>query len=161
MKTNWTKLIQDAHAWAHASQPYELVLGPSASTHDLDITENKLGIQFPKEFRDLYKVHNGFGYSDQNGNEFGAFLPLKNLPEFIEKVRYFIEDLFPDEAQRFFLFFDWQDGGGAGYLLNRKGKLRRGLYDFHPEHVSESYREMGGFLFEPSDKNIRKFLSSR
>jgi hypothetical protein len=161
MKTDWTKLITEHHASAHADGTYELVLGSPASAEELDKTEKQLGIHFPKEFRTLYQTHNGFGFSNKGGAISWSFMPLEQLPRFINRVRFYIEDDFPDEAAKFFPFFNWHDGGGTGYLLNEKGKLERRIYDFHPEQISKSYREMGGVLLEPGDKSIRQFLSLR
>ena len=156
---NWTKTLIKYHAWAHPSGEYELVLGTPSSDSDLIKTEEKLGIEFPKEFRDLYLSHNSFGFTDSNNKLTWSFLPLNQLPAFIEKVRSWFNEEQPALADRFFPFFDWHDGGGLGYLLSESGKIEKSLYDFHPEQLSESSECGPTKLIMPDCRSIKKFLT--
>jgi hypothetical protein len=136
---NWTQIIKSHHSWAHPGDEYELVLGAPASEKNIADIEDKLGIQFPKEFKDVYRNHNGFGFTNKEQILTWSILPLNDLPSLFDKMHFWFGDEFPDVASRFFPFFDWLDGGAFGYLVSKSGNLEPFLYSFHPEQLNPDF----------------------
>ncbi len=152
---SWTKIIKDHHSWAHPNDGYKLVLRNGASEAELNDLAQAIGFQFPSEFRELYRCHNGVGVSHTHDPDkiYWSFVPLSEIPELISNARDWFQKTHPDLAARFFPFIDWSSGDYTGYLLAPDRSLLAGLYDF--EHEEYQFDES-----QQSDEFMMMFYSS-
>lgn len=59
--TDWKRLVEEQHAWAHSDDEFQLVTAPGASRRRLAELAPLLGVKLPDEFLELYTTFNGVG----------------------------------------------------------------------------------------------------
>ena len=161
--TNWTQLITENHAWAHANDGFSLVLSDPASQSDIATLEKQLGIKLPAELHDVYMRHNGFGIrsSADPARIYWTLAPVSRVPELTGSARDWFQETHPKEASLFYPVIDWHCGDYTGYLVTSDGNALDGLFTFeHESYEFDSEQSPEDFLI-PSHESLSKFLLAR
>lgn len=136
-----------------------LVFRPHASDDDIDFIEKRMGVNFPSEMKDLYKIHNGIGMKSKTGEIYWYFHPLHNLYKFTVDIREYFNSTHPNAANSFFPIYDWNSGGALGYMLGSDQKWKKGLFEFDLENYENEPKQPLSEFLDRSHKSLYEFLA--
>jgi len=148
---DWLRIVKSHHAKMHPSDGYNLVTRPPASDRELDDVSTTLGVEFPREFKSLFKTCNGFGvvHEEDEPDKIWWFLrPTDQLRSFVDGIRNAFPEVHEKHAKRFFPFIDFSNGDALGYLVDEAGIIIDGLFCFEHE-----------FCRFDEEQDINEFLS--
>ena len=155
---DWNKLVQLHHKYAHPSEEYLLVTGPSASSAEIESTSASLGYSFSPEFVEFYSTMNGFGISAPGEDPDWFFLPLSKISETRTHTRDML-DTHPTIAERFIPLVDWMCGDYTGYIKPEGQSDDFALFMLEHEQLEyDSSQDPNEFLF-PLYSSIEEFLT--
>ena len=158
---NWSKLIADNHAKAHADDGFNLITRLAATNIQLDELSESLGITWPTDFRELYSTFDGFGVAtnDEPDKIWWFFRPANEIPKFADDVRNWFLKTHEKCAARFFPFIDFSNGDGIGYIVDDTGVIMDGLFCFeHEQYKFDEEQDVNEFIIHVA-VNIEEFLT--
>jgi len=147
----WRALFEASPAALDAQEFGGLLFGEPASESDIRRLEERLGIRFPAEFREIYSEFNGVGIQYTEEEEVWWLIPLDQIEERTESLReWWFEDTESEAiANRMICFGDWFNGDLFGYVADD------GSSTLNPE-ITEYNHELG--RMESWNQGLGQFL---
>lgn len=123
------------------------VLCEGLSDSDLVELRAETNFNWPFEFVELYRFHNGIGIIDHSQNRVDWLLiPSSQITSFSATMRGWFSKTHSSIAANFFPFINFEYSDAIGYLMI-DGKLADSLYQFnHEEYCHRSDQSWGEFL---------------
>lgn len=159
---NWDSIIKSHHKRAHRRDGFEFACNPGAAAAELRSLEQRLGLELPAEFHELYATFDGFGVKSPEGlgNVYWFARPLNELPQFMEDIRGWFRKTHANVAERFFPFIDWANGDGLGYMADAQSRVLPGVYCFqHDSYEFRADQDADEFL-RHAPVSLEKFFKS-
>jgi len=131
----WRALFEASPMARDAEDSGGILFGNPASESDIHALEQRLGVVFPAEFKEIYREFNGVGsrYGDE---DIWWLVPLDQIEAQTQMLRqWWFEDADSEAlAGRMVCFGDWFNGDQFGYIANEGDKtLNPVIYEYNHE----------------------------
>jgi hypothetical protein len=153
MSENWQQILNNYFGKIKVNR----VFGPSATEADFVKLKVETNYNWPAEFLELYRLHNGIGIPDADieGGIDWMYLPIQLIPDFSKHVQQWYADTHEYLADQFFPFINYGNGDAIGYkrsCINQDSLLYIFSHEDYKHDISQPIEE---FIY-PVSSNLKE-----